>query len=70
MRFQLYDEFFEHFNIVEREVKINKFSTQMKTIIIKVCETTFKKFAKYYSKIKSKNELLYKFVNVLNLYKK
>ena len=66
MRFRLYDELFEHFNIVEREVKVNKLSTQMKAIIIKTCETTFEKLVKYYSKIKGKDELLYNFVNVLN----
>ncbi len=65
LEFRLFDALFNYFNIVERVIRDNAYSS--KTLVIKVCELTFTKFAKYYSKIKNKNELIYNLVIILNL---
>ena len=37
-----------------------------KTLVIKACELTFTKLAKYYFKTKNKDELIYNFVIILD----
>ena len=62
--FRLYNIFFDQFNDIETQIRVNMCS--FSSIIIKTCEQNFKKFAKYYFKIENKNDLIYNLINVLN----
>jgi len=64
LKFRLFNAFFNYFNVVERIICDNAYF--LKTLVIKVCELIFTKFAKYYSKTRSKNELIYNFAIILN----
>ncbi len=72
LKFRLFNAFFNYFDVVKRIIRNNAYS--LKTFIIKVCELTFTKLAKYYFKIKNKDKLIYKlaiildFIQKLNLY--
>jgi len=59
LKFRLFNAFFNYFNVVKRIIRDNV--CFLKTLIIKVCELIFTKLAKYYSKTKSKDELIYNF---------
>ena len=65
LKFRLFNALFNYFNVVKKIICDNIYF--LKTLIIKVCELIFTKFAKYYSKIKNKDELIYNFVIILNL---
>jgi hypothetical protein len=64
LKFWLFNTLFNYFNIVERIIRDNACSS--KTLIIKVCKLTFTKLAKYYSKTKSKDKLIYNFAIILD----
>ncbi len=64
LKFRLFNALFNYFNAIERIIRNNAYF--LKTLVIKVCELIFTKLAKYYSKIKNKNELIYNFVIILN----
>ncbi len=68
LEFRLFDALFNYFDIVKRIICDNACS--LKTFIIKTCELTFTKLAKYYFKFKSKNELIYNFVMILDFTQK
>ncbi len=68
LKFRLFNAFFNHFNVVEKIICDNACSS--KTLVIKACELTFTKLAKYYSKIKNKDELIYNLVMILDFIQK
>jgi len=68
LKFRLFNALFNNFNVVERIIRNNACSS--KTLIIKACELTFTKLAKYYSKIKNKDELIYNLVMNFRSYSK
>ena len=64
LKFWLFNAFFNYFNIVKKIIRNNACSS--KTLVIKACELIFTKLAKYYSKIKSKDKLIYDLVIILD----
>jgi hypothetical protein len=64
LKFQLFNAFFNYFDIIEKIIRDNAYF--LKTLVIKTCELTFTKLAKYYFKTKNKDELIYNFVIILN----
>jgi hypothetical protein len=64
LNFRLFDTLFNYFNVV-KEIICNNVCF-LKALVIKVCELTNIKLAKYYSKIKNKDELIYNFVIILD----
>jgi hypothetical protein len=73
LEFRLFNALFNYFDVVERIIRNNACSS--KTLVIKACELAFTKLAKYYSKTKSKDKLIYNlaiildFTQKLNLYR-
>jgi len=65
LKFRLFNALFNYFNVVKRIIRNNAYF--LKTLVIKACESIFTKLAKYYFKTKSKNELIYNLVIILNL---
>ncbi len=65
LKFRLFDAFFNHFNIVKRIIRDNAY--YLKILIIKACKLIFTKLAKYYSRIKNKDKLIYNLVIILDL---
>jgi len=53
LNFRLSNALFNYFNVVKRIIRNNAYF--LKTLIIKACELTFTKLAKYYFKTKSKD---------------
>ncbi len=68
LKFRLFNALFNYLNVVKRIIHNN--ACFLKTFIIKVCELVFTKLAKYYSKIKNKDELIYNFVIILDFTQK
>jgi len=72
LKSRLFNALFNYFDVVKRIIRNNAYS--LKTLIIKICELISIKLAKYYSKIKNKDELIYNlaiildFIQKLNLY--
>jgi len=64
LEFRLFNTLFNYFNTIERIIRDN--ACFSKTLVIKACKLTFTKLAKYYSKIKNKNKLIYNFVIILD----
>jgi len=64
LKSRLFNALFNYFNIVKRIIRNNAYFS--KTLIIKACELICTKLAKYYFKTKSKNELIYNLVIILN----
>jgi hypothetical protein len=60
----MFDALFNHLNVIEIIVRNNACITQ--ALIIRACELTSTKLAKYYSKMKSKDELIYNLAMILN----
>ncbi len=60
LSFRLFDAFFNYFNIVKKIVRNNVYL--LKILITKVCKLISTKLAKYYSKIKNKDKLIYNFI--------
>ncbi len=73
LKSRLFNALFNYFDAVKRIIRNNAYS--LKTLIIKICELISIKLAKYYSKIKNKDELIYNlaiildFIQKLNLYR-
>ncbi len=73
LEFRIFNTIFNYFTYLEKIIRVNVyFSTN---IVLKICNKVSIKFAKYYSKIKELNNILYNLVNILdftqkvNLYK-
>ena len=64
LNFRLFDAFFNYFNVIEEVIRNNVYFS--KALVIKACELINTKLAKYYSKIKNKDELIYNFVIILD----
>ncbi len=64
LKFRLFNTLFNYFNVVKRIIRDNACSS--KTLVIKACELIFTKLAKYYFKIKNKDELIYNLAIILD----
>jgi hypothetical protein len=64
LKFRLFNAFFNYFNIIKRIIRNNAYFS--KTLVIKACELTFAKLAKYYFKTKNKDKLIYNLVIILD----
>jgi len=64
LEFRVFDIVFNYFNYLKKT--ITNYSCFSKEIILKVCKKASTKLAKYYSKTKELNKMLYNFVNILN----
>jgi len=64
LKFQMFDAFFNHFNVIETIVHNNACTSQV--LVFWACKLTSNKLAKYYFKMKSKNELIYNLTMILN----
>ena len=64
LKFRLFNALFNYLDAIEKIICDN--ACFSKTLVIKVCELTFTKLAKYYSKINNKDKLIYNFVIVLD----
>jgi len=64
LNFKLFDAVFNYFNVVKEIIRNNVYFS--KVFVIKACELINTKFAKYYSKIENKDELIYNFVIILD----
>ena len=64
LKFRLFNALFNYFNVVKKIICDNTYF--LKTLVIKACELFFTKLAKYYFKIKNKDELIYNFVIILD----
>ncbi len=64
LEFWMFDAFFNHLNVIEMIVHDNACTSQV--LILQACELAFNKLAKYYFKMKSKDELIYNLTMILN----
>jgi hypothetical protein len=60
----MFDALFNHFNAIEMIVHNNACTSQ--ALVLQACELASEKLAKYYSKMKSKDELIYNLTMILN----
>ena len=68
MTFYLFDVYFDQINNIEKKIRINNYF--YKQVIFKINDLTSDKFIKYYFKTKSRNDLIYNFINILNFISK
>ncbi len=64
LKFRVFDAIFNYFNYLKKT--ITNYSYSLREIILKVCKKASTKLAKYYSKTKELNRMLYNLVNILN----
>jgi len=64
LKFQFFNALFNYLNISKKVIRNNMCS--FKALVIKVCELTSTKLAKYYFKIENKNELIYNLAIILD----
>ncbi len=64
LEFRMFDALFNHLNVIEMIVRDNACTLQ--ALILWACELTSNKLAKYYFKMKSKDELIYNLTMILN----
>ncbi len=64
LEFWMFDAFFNHLNVIETIVRDNACTSQ--ALVLWACELTSNKLAKYYFKMKSKDELIYNLTMILN----
>ncbi len=60
----MFNTFFNHLNVIKMIVRDNACTSQ--ALILQAYKLTSNKLAKYYFKIKSKDELIYNLVMILN----
>ena len=60
----MFDALFNHLNVIEMIVRDNVCTSQ--ALVLQACELAFNKLAKYYFKMKSKDELIYNLTMILN----
>ncbi len=68
LEFQMFDALFNHLNVIEMIVCNNACTLQ--ALVLQACELAFNKLAKYYFKMKSKDELIYNLTMILNFTQK
>jgi len=64
LKFRMFDVFFNHLNVIETIVRDNACTSQ--ALVLQACELAFNKLAKYYFKMKNKDELIYNLTMILN----
>ncbi len=64
LEFQMFDALFNHLNVIETIVRDNACTSQ--ALVLQACELAFNKLAKYYFKMKSKDELIYNLIMILD----
>jgi len=64
LKFSMFNAFFNYFNAIEMIVCNNMCILQ--ALVVQAYKLSFTKLAKYYSKMKSKDELIYNFAMILN----
>jgi len=64
LEFQMFNALFNHLNVIETIVRDNACTSQ--ALILRACKLTSNKLAKYYFKMKSKDELIYNLAMILN----
>ncbi len=60
----MFNAFFNHLNVIEMIVRNNACTSQ--ALVLQACKLTFNKLAKYYFKMKNKDELIYNLTMILN----
>ncbi len=68
LKFRLFNTFFNYFDTIKKIICDNAYF--LKTLVIKACELTFIKLAKYYFKIKNKDKLIYNLAIILGFTQK
>jgi len=68
LKFRMFDALFNHLNVIETIVRDNACISQ--ALVLRACELAFNKLAKYYFKMKSKDELIYNLTMILNFTQK
>ncbi len=68
LEFRVFDTIFNYLKYLKKIVKINIYF--LKNIILKACNKTLIKFAKYYLKTKKLDNILYNLVNILDFTQK
>ncbi len=64
LKFQMFDALFNHLNVIETIVRDNACTSQ--ALVLRACKLTSNKLAKYYFKMKSKDELIYNLAIILD----
>ncbi len=64
LKFRMFDALFNHLNVIEIIVRNNACTSQ--ALVLQACKLTFNKLAKYYFKMKNKDELIYNLTMILN----
>jgi len=64
LEFRIFNTIFKYLKYLERIIKINIYF--LTNIVIKICNKVSTKFAKYYSKTKELNNILYNLINILD----
>jgi len=65
LEFRIFNIVFNYLNYLEKIIRINIYF--LKNIVLKACNKVSTKFAKYYSKTKELNNILYNLINILDL---
>ncbi len=68
LEFRVFDAMFNYLKYLKKIIKINVYF--LKNIVLKACNKVSTKLAKYYLKTKELDNILYNFVNILNLMQK
>ena len=64
LEFQVFDTIFNYLKYLKKIIRINIYF--LKNIVLKTCNKVSTKLAKYYSKTKKLDNILYNLVNILN----
>jgi len=68
LEFWMFNALFNHLNVIEMIVCDNACTLQ--ALVLQACKLTFNKLAKYYFKMKSKDELIYNLIMILDFTQK
>ncbi len=64
LEFRMFDALFNHLNVIEMIIHDNACTSQ--ALVLRACELASNKLAKYYFKMKNKDELIYNLAMILN----
>jgi len=68
LKFRVFDTIFNYLKYLEKIIRINIYF--LTNIVIKICNKVSTKFAKYYSRTKELNNILYNLINILDFTQK
>jgi len=68
LKFRVFNAIFNYLKYLKKIIRINVYFS--KDIVLKICNKASTKLAKYYSKIKELDDILYNFVNILDFTQK